>query len=87
MDAGETVRFSSNVQILDDDGNFVGNAEIRLFDSTGSHISLSSYPDPNSLSYQALEIGTFYLGISGTGNTNYDPNIEGSGYGLSLIHI
>ncbi|MBS9769349.1 MAG: PQQ-like beta-propeller repeat protein, partial [Trichodesmium erythraeum GBRTRLIN201] len=81
LDAGETVSLSSNVEILDDDGNFVGNAEIRLFDSTGSHISLSSYPDPNSLTYQALEIGTFYLGISGTGNTNYDPNIEGSGYG------
>ncbi|MGD1806506.1 choice-of-anchor Q domain-containing protein, partial [Dapis sp. BLCC M126] len=85
LDAGETIRLPSNIEIFEDDGSFVslvGNAEIQLFDSTGNSISLSSDPDPNYVSYQAVEIGTFYVGISGSGNTNYDPNIEGSGSGF-----
>ncbi|NEO57053.1 MAG: tandem-95 repeat protein, partial [Okeania sp. SIO3B5] len=83
LDAGETVRLPATIELLDENGNpMFANAEVQLFDSTGSSISLSPDPDPNYVFYEALEIGTFYVGISGNGNTNYNPNIEGSGSGF-----
>ncbi|MDT9338388.1 hypothetical protein VV11_002505, partial [Trichodesmium erythraeum 21-75] len=35
--------------------------------------------DPNYIIYQANQAGTFYVGISGDGNTNYNFEQEGSG--------
>lgn len=51
MDVGEIVSLFSNVEILDDDGNFVGNVEIRLFDFIGSYILLFFYLDFNFFIY------------------------------------
>ncbi|WP_202224520.1 hypothetical protein, partial [Okeania sp. KiyG1] len=83
LDVGETVRLPATIELLDESGNpMFANAEVQLFDSTGTSISLSPDPDPNYVFYEAVEIGTFYVGISGNGNTNYNPNIEGSGTGF-----
>ena len=81
LDAGETVRLPATIELLDDDGNpMFANAELQVFDSTGTSISLT--PDgPDHVIYQPLQTGTFYVGISGNGNTSYDPNTEGSGTG------
>ena len=83
LDAGETVRLPATIELLDESGNpLFANAEVQLFDSTGQQISLSPDPDPDYVSYQATQIGTFYVGISGSNNTSYNPNTEGSGSGV-----
>ena len=81
LDAGETVRLPETIELLDDDGNAIGaTAELKMFDVTGTSISLA--PDgPDHVIYQPLQTGTFYVGVSGNGNTSYDPNTEGSGFG------
>ncbi|MGB3512589.1 MAG: hypothetical protein WBA93_25895, partial [Microcoleaceae cyanobacterium] len=78
LDAGETVSLPSDIEIFDDNGSSVGNAEIKLFNSQGNPISFDSQNSESQI-YQAQETGTFYIGISSGGNTNYNPNEEGSG--------
>ena len=71
---------------------------MQLFDPTGNSNSLNQWPDsPDYQSFivtEEYQTGSFYVGISGPGNTNYDPNIEGSGdghaagsYGLTIETI
>ena len=70
------------------------NSYLRLFDINGNEIaSNDDLAAGNAFSRLDvnLEPGTYYVGISGVGNTSYDPNIAGSGvagatgnYGLQL---
>ena len=57
---------------------------LRLFDASGTEIAANDDIDFDTgntfSSIEAdLEPGTYYVGVSGYRNTNYDPNIEGSG--------
>ena len=82
LDQGETVTLPGTIEILDDNSSPVGNAEIKLFDSLGNSVNFDLENSSVKI-YQATATGTFYVGISGSGNTNYDPNTEGSGNGSS----
>ncbi|MEW6493893.1 MAG: S8 family serine peptidase, partial [Cyanobacteriota bacterium] len=63
------------------------NSVVRLFDLSGNQLafndnaaasgetsSLDSY-----LEFTATVSGTYYIGVSGLGNSSYDPSIQGSG--------
>ncbi|MGB3513623.1 MAG: hypothetical protein WBA93_31345, partial [Microcoleaceae cyanobacterium] len=83
LDEGETVRLPATIDLLSENDSLIAPAVLQLFDSTGTSIPLSTDPeDAQYQIYQASETGTFYVGISGNGNTNYNPNIEGSGSGF-----
>jgi Ca2+-binding RTX toxin-like protein len=67
------------------------DSEIRLFDSTGKQVAISTdnaapgesftvTRDPY-LSYYATTAGTYYIGVAGNSNRYYDPNVAGSGGG------
>ena len=57
---------------------------LRLFDASGTEIAANDDIDVSAdLNFSRLEAdlesGTYYVGVSGYRNTDYDPNIEGSG--------
>jgi serralysin len=59
---------------------------LRLFDADGNQLAINDYfyiDDNNYLDafidYKATTSGTYYVGISGYGNFEYDPNKIGSG--------
>jgi hypothetical protein len=58
---------------------------LRVFDPNGRPFALSDNYDGQDprLTFQAATSGTYYLGISGAGNTRYDPRVPGSGAGRS----
>ncbi|MDE5085583.1 MAG: hypothetical protein O4859_32095, partial [Trichodesmium sp. St18_bin1] len=97
LDLGEIVRLP-RVEFTVKEGPPISPAEVQLFDATGNPHSLNPWPDsPDYQSFivtEEYQAGSFYVGISGPGNTNYDPNIEGSGdgnaagsYGLTIETI
>ena len=61
--------------------------ELRLFDAEGNELAVNSdgaAPDEAFsrdpyLEYTADSAGTYYVGVSGLGNRNYDPNVARSG--------
>jgi hypothetical protein len=53
------------------------NPVIRLFDNQGRDLGLSSGVSA-SLDYTALASGTYYVGVSGRGNDQYDPRSLGN---------
>lgn len=80
---GDRLRLPEFIDLLDENGNDTNvDAEVQVFDSTGIPISppLFDLSNPGYVIYQANQAGTFYVGISGSGNSGYDPNIEGSGF-------
>ena len=78
---GDRLRLPEIIDLLDENDNDIGDAAVQLFDSTGTFISPSLFnsPDPGYVIYEANQAGTFYIGISGQGNTSYNPDQEGSG--------
>src|SRR5262249_21829121 len=54
---------------------------MRLFDSSGSQLAIifSGSNSTSRIDYQFAAGGTYYVGLSGYPNTNYDPNVAGSG--------
>src|SRR5262249_48057751 len=57
-------------------------ARLRLFNAGGVQLTAQSFAANGStaaLRWVAPASGTYYLGVSGTGNTTYDPNVAGSG--------
>ncbi|MGB3513891.1 MAG: DUF4347 domain-containing protein, partial [Microcoleaceae cyanobacterium] len=78
---GDRLRLPQNIELSDENGNSVGNAEVQIFNYTVGQI-IDLFPDPNDPDYriyQAQQADTFYVGISGDGNTSYDPGQAGSG--------
>ncbi|MDO4550075.1 MAG: S8 family serine peptidase [Planctomycetia bacterium] len=56
------------------------NAVLILFDANGNIVARNDdYFSQDSFMEMALEAGTYYIGISSTGNDNYDPTIANSG--------
>jgi hypothetical protein len=52
-------------------GTFL-TADLRLFDSTGTQLGITTVGSP--LRYVFAASGTFYIGVSGYSNGSYDPN-------------
>lgn len=63
------------------------DTELRLFDADGNELATNAdgaAPDEEFsrdpfLEFAAEEAGTYYVGVSGLGNSNYDPNVARSG--------
>jgi hypothetical protein len=57
------------------------NSRLRLFDAAGTQLTAQSFAVTGTaaLRYVPTSSGSYYVGISGGGNTNYDPNVQGSG--------
>ena len=57
------------------------DALLRVFDSNGAEIAFNDdLGDQESfIEFEAPTAGTYYIGVSGFGNRNYDPNTAGSG--------
>ncbi len=55
---------------------------LRLYDATGKLLSQNdNYFSGDSFVGLELEAGTYFIGVSSTGNDVYDPNIQNSGHG------
>ena len=75
---GDRLRLPETIDLLDENDDDIGDAELKVFD----YSDLWEFPDPfdpNYIIYEAYQAGTFYVGISGDGNTSYNPDKEGSG--------
>jgi hypothetical protein len=76
--------YDGNVTIrtLPRDGTTV-NTVLRLFDANGNQIALNDDDTADKTTYsridQFLTAGTYYVGVSGAGNSSYDPKTAGSG--------
>ena len=60
---------------------------VRLFDASGHDVQAAVVGTPTSdptLTYQASAAGTYYVGISGSDNVNYDPHVPQSGVDSSV---
>ena len=74
-------------------------AYVRVFDANGVQLLLGPYFSPGSNNavqrFTASTSGTYYVGVSGYNNTNYDPKVANSGtnagyfgtYALSLERL
>src|SRR5262249_31929145 len=58
---------------------------LRLFDSAGNQLTNNAFGNGaySRFQYQVASAGTYYVGVSGYPNYNYDPNVGGSGYTYS----
>ena len=54
---------------------------LRLFDDLGNQLAIDDNTAGNGFSHleAALPAGQYYVGVSGSGNNIYDPNVSGSG--------
>jgi subtilisin family serine protease/subtilisin-like proprotein convertase family protein len=54
---------------------------LRLFDSAGLQVAVNDNSSGlySRLDYTLVAAGTYYLGVSGAGNANYNPKTSGSG--------
>ncbi len=80
--AGETI-------IVDIDAQSISSgldAVVRLFDATGTQVVLNDDLDDldSYLEYVPATAGNFYVGVSGFGNSAYDPASAGTGLNQSL---
>ena len=60
-------------------------SRLRLFDSSGQELAASGVPgsDP-TLTYEVARGGVYYVGVSGSGNDAYDPQVARSGVAASV---
>lgn len=92
LTAGQVIKFdldSANVDAGGSYGNF--NGLLRLFSSGGTQVaSNDNGTDPDTgisgndpyLTYTVTASGTYYLGVSDSSNSTYNPNTSGGGYGM-----
>jgi Ca2+-binding RTX toxin-like protein len=59
---------------------------LRLFDASGNELAISldtstndTFSTDSLLDFAAKSDGTYYIGVSGNDNVDYDPEVEGSG--------
>jgi hypothetical protein len=62
-------------------GTAINNITLRLFNASGTELAsyYYGYNSSSRIDYQFAAAGTYYVGISGFPNTNYNPNVAGSG--------
>ena len=92
LNAGDVLDIDVDALVTDSSGS-LGNldAYLRLFDASGFELSSNdSGIDPDSasssdpfLSYTAGTAGTYYIGVSDSYSTSYDPNYSGGGSSYS----
>ncbi|GGA48356.1 hypothetical protein CYANOKiyG1_67410 [Okeania sp. KiyG1] len=79
LDIGEQVKFSENIDLLDENGNPIPSGRVQLFDANGLFLSTEQdpeSPDFDDRIYRAEnEPETLYIGVSGFG-TFYDPSTD-----------
>ena len=68
--------------IFDINGNQLDQNEDNSFDTEGVTAVTQTEPDP-LLYFLAFQAGTYYVGVSSSGNLNYNPTNPGSGTGNS----
>ncbi|MEL7313960.1 MAG: S8 family serine peptidase, partial [Cyanobacteria bacterium J06559_3] len=79
------------IDIDTDDPDSLLDPILRLFDSSGSQVTVSDdspapdeFPSFDSyIDYTATADGTYYIGVSSYSNFSYDPTVPGSSNGLS----
>jgi hypothetical protein len=76
VNAGQVLTASTSLPT----GGTYMNPILRLFDSAGNQLGYTTYFYNNKLEYQFSTSGTFYIGVSGAWDTNYNPNVADSGY-------
>lgn len=80
--------------LFDDSGTPISSlvSRLRLFTSTGVELlSVTSGVDPDTglsgsdpvLTYTTAAAGTFYVGLSDEGNSDYSPHVSGGGFSYS----
>jgi hypothetical protein len=71
----------SAVTSLPAGGSPINGITLRVFDSAGAQqtIYYSGYNSSSQIDWQFANAGTYYVGVSGYPNYNYDPNTGGSG--------
>ncbi len=80
LEAGDV--FSATTNLFTARGRTIGDTDLRMFDKLGQEVD--SDPDggdglESALHFTAPADGTYYIAVSGAGNTTYDPNLAGSG--------
>ena len=81
LNAGDVVDMTVNAESI---GSGL-NAYIRVFDAVGNELDFSddvNGTDP-MLTFTIPSTGTYYLGISDSTNASYDPNVPGTGFGIT----
>lgn len=71
-----------SIEVMGDSESEDFDSYLRLFDAAGSELVANNDLDDTSLLSRLdlnLDRGTYYVGVSGNGNTDYDPNLAGSG--------
>lgn len=94
LTAGDVLSIDVDAEYLDD-GTWYSSLDshLRIFDASGSELA-SNYDGLSSndyewgyydsfLSFTAPSSGTFYVGVSASGNEYYDPNYPSYGYNYS----
>ncbi len=92
LTAGQAIKFDIDSAKIDAGGSYGSlNALLRLFNSAGTQIASNDNgtdPDTNIasndsyLSYTVTTSGTYYLGVSESTNSTYNPTTSGGGYSM-----
>lgn len=78
LEAGEV--FSAATNLFTARGRVIGDTTLRMFDRAGLEVAADSDGGLESvLNFTAPTAGTYYIAVSGAGNSFYDPTIAGSG--------
>ncbi|MGO9814751.1 MAG: FG-GAP-like repeat-containing protein [Isosphaeraceae bacterium] len=77
LEAGDTVTAAVDAQKI---GTGLDSA-LRVFDGQGLQIAFNNDFDGRDprLTFQAPASGTYYMGVSGAGNLQYNPQVQGGG--------
>ena len=76
VDVLKGTRISVQISLDNNEDRF---ARVRFFDSVGNELLGVTSLTEGGFEYTAEVSGTHYIGLSGDGNTSYDPRIQGSG--------
>jgi len=90
LSAGQIIRFDIDSAMIDGGGSYGSfDSLLRLFNNTGTQVAVSDdATDPDTgvasndpyLVYNVTTTGTYYLGVSDSSNTSYDPLVSDSGW-------
>lgn len=74
-------QFSAEVTARRLPGGSSLDSVLRLFDANGVQLSINDqfFGQDSYIDFFLRSAGTYYIGVSGFGNSNYDPEISGSG--------
>lgn len=92
LTAGQVIKFDIDSAKIDAGGSYGSlNALLRLFNSSGTQVAVNDNgTDPDTgiasndpyLTYTVTTSGTYYLGVSESSNSSYNPTSSGGGYSM-----